>query len=311
MNHVLHCNATHILNHPALCNAVTLRDQYSHHLTDSTSKIQSFSCKVACAIYDSKEGTFLTPDIRAKADFLVTIFSNPDKYWWELPIAHLIPQEHDYKVHQDACPQGAREFSDVLDYWWTVIWPHMIFLRTQLPTSDKHYISNNLLEFATLSFGLVDAILAWEALPVDSRPVHPMVLLWTDNMTAREWVKKISGIKTPQGCSLVRILAHLLMFPDLGIKAQHVKGLANVIADFLSHIAITHNPSTFSYHHVQTQFPWLWLSYCHVLSNKKLLALVCSALSNQSVNIPTTRVTLRQLRAEPPTLTQTFFGMSK
>jgi hypothetical protein len=307
MNHALHRNATRILNNPAMQTAIARCDQYRRHPTDS-SKYRFFSRKVARAIYDSKESTYLTPDIRAEADFLVTVLSNPDKYRWESPIAHLIPREHDYESHQDACPKGAGGFSAVLDYWWTVAWPHLIYLRTLLPTGDQHYISNNLLEFAALIFGLAGAILAWESLPADSRPPHPMVLLWTDNMTARAWVRKISGIKSPQGRSLARILAHLLMFSDLGIEAQHIEGIENIVADFLSRMSITHNPSTFSYQHVQTQFPWLRLSRRYVPSNE-LLALVCSALSTQSVDIPTTRVMLGQLRVEPPTSKQTFFGI--
>jgi len=203
---------------------------------------------------------------------------------------------------------GAGGSSDGLDFWWIVVWPRMVYLRSQLPTSDKHYISNNLLEFAALLFGLAGAILAWEALPANSRPAHPMLLLWTDNMTARAWVKKISGIKTPQGRSLARILAHLLMFSDLGIEAQHVKGIENIIADFLSRIALTHDPSTFTYHHLQIKFPWLRLSRRFAPSNE-LLALVCSALSNPSIDIPTTRIPLGQLNAEVATSTQTFFGM--
>jgi hypothetical protein len=107
-----------------------------------------------------------------------------------------------------------------------------------LPTGGQHYISNNLLEFATLIFGLAGAILAWDSLPVDPRLPHPMVLLWTNNMTARAWVKKISGVKTPQGRSLARILAHLLMFLDLGIEAQHIEGIENIVTDFLSCIAL-------------------------------------------------------------------------
>jgi hypothetical protein len=90
MNHALHRNATRILNNPTMQMAITHCDQYHHHPTNS-SKYRFFSHKVARAIYNSKESTYLTPDIHAKADFLVTILSLPDKYRWESPIAHLIP----------------------------------------------------------------------------------------------------------------------------------------------------------------------------------------------------------------------------
>jgi hypothetical protein len=71
MNHALHRNATRILNNPTMQMAITHCDQYHHHPTNS-SKYRFFSHKVARTIYNSKESTYLTPDIHAKADFLVT-----------------------------------------------------------------------------------------------------------------------------------------------------------------------------------------------------------------------------------------------
>jgi hypothetical protein len=89
-----------------------------------------------------------------------------------------------------------------------------------------------------------------------------MMLLLMDNMSARAWTKKVSGIKTPQGCSLARIFAHLLMFSEVGIEAAHIKGKDNIIADYLSRISKTHSFSSFTYETLQTQFPWLTLSRC-------------------------------------------------
>jgi hypothetical protein len=48
-------------------------------------------------------------------------------------------------------------------------------------------------------------IVACEMLPLESRPSHPMVLLWTKNTTAKASTKNISGLKTPQGRTLARI----------------------------------------------------------------------------------------------------------
>jgi hypothetical protein len=157
------------------------------------------------------------------------------------------------------------------------------------------------------SFGLAGAIVAWEMLPADSRLVHPMILLCTDNMTAKAWTKKISGIKTPQGHSLARIFAHLLMFSDVEVKAKHIEGEKNIIADFLSRLYKTHKSSAFTYDMLQTQFPWLKLSH-RFTPSKELHALVYSALSQPSVMLPTTRVKLGQMIVEPSTLKQPFFG---
>lgn len=288
---------------------VTHRSSFAHHPTDS-SRFRFFSRKLSRAIYDSNSKTFLTFAIRQEIDFVITVLSDPSTYWWGSPIAHLIKREHDGETFQDACPRGAGGFSYDFQFWWTVQWPDLVYQRTTISPKDPSYISNNLLEYAALLFGLAGAILAWEALPVNTRPSHPLVLLWTDNTTARAWTKKISGIKSPQGRSLARILAHLLMFSEMGIESQHIEGIENVVADFLSRLFETHHFSAFTYQHLQERFPWLTLSHRFLPSNE-LRALVFTALSMPSVNIPTARVSLGHLEAAPSTSKQTFFGIPK
>jgi hypothetical protein len=217
----------------------------------------------------------------------------------------------------DACPKGAGGFSSDLDYWWVVEWPQEIFERTLLPSTDKHFIpnnhlkysANNHLKYSAYIFGLAGTILSWEQQPPATRPLHPLMLLWTDNMTAYEWTKKIAGIKAPQGRVLARILAHLLMFSDLGIEAKHIESILNIIADFRSWLTATHELSLFTYSHLQTKFSWLMLSLHFTLSSK-LLALICSALLKAYVQLPTTRVKLGQLIIKPATSTQPLFHNS-
>jgi hypothetical protein len=100
------------------------------------------------------------------------------------------------------------------------------------------------------------------------------------------------------------------MFSDLGIESQHIEGIENVVADFLSRLFESHHFSAFTYQHLQTRFPWLRLSRRFLPSNE-LLALVFTALSRPYVDIPTTRVELGLLRAEPSTSSQNFFGIPK
>jgi hypothetical protein len=308
MVHALQRNAHRIEHDPKFRDIIAQRDHHRLHPTDS-SRYRFFCKKIARAIFDSKAKTFLTSHIRQEVDFLLTVLSNPGTYRWGSPIAHLIPREHDAEAFHDACPKGAGGFSSDLDYWWVVEWPQEIFARTLLPPTDKHYIPNNHLEYSAYLFGLAGAILSWEQQPPATRPPHPLVLLWTDNMTARAWTKKIAGIKAPQGRALARILAHLLMFSDLGIEAEHIEGVLNVVADFLSRLTATHDLSSFTYSQLQTKFPWLTLSRRFVPSSE-LLALVCSALSKAYVPLPTTRVKLGQLIAEPATSTQPLFHSS-
>jgi hypothetical protein len=167
-----------------------------------SSKYRFFCRKVTQAIYDFKSRTYLSAAVREELAFIIKVFSNPDTYRWESPIAHLIRHEQDYEACQDSCLQGVGGFSPNLRFWWIVEWSNQIYRRTKLPRNDKHHISINLLEYAAIIIGLAGSIVAWEMLPINIRPSHPMILFWTDNTTAKSWTKKISGLKTLQGRTL-------------------------------------------------------------------------------------------------------------
>jgi hypothetical protein len=124
-------------------------------------------------------------------------------------MAHLIKREHDFDTYQDSCLKGAGGFSLPFRFWWIVEWYDQVVLRTKLPRNSIHCISINLLEYAAIIIGLVGSIVAWEMLPPARCPSHPTALLSTNNTTAKLWTKKISGLKTPQGCTLARIFLTL------------------------------------------------------------------------------------------------------
>jgi hypothetical protein len=115
-----------------------------------------------------------------------------------------------------------------------------------------------------------------------------MILLLTDNSTAK--------IR-----SLARVFAHLLMFSDVGINAQHIAGEVNVIADYLACAKNTNDFPSFSFKKFQTEFPWHTGSR-RFLPSRELSCLLTTALSKQSVDIPTTRVPLGQLQDGPAIL---------
>ena len=97
------------------------------------------------------------------------------------------------------------------------------------------------------------------------------------------------------------------MFSDAGVHANHIPGDNNVIADYLSCIAITHTSATFTYLDLQICFPWLKLSRLFQPSNE-LHVLICSSLLTPSINIPTMRVPLGQIKATSIISSQPFFN---
>ena len=266
-----------------------------HHPTDS-SQYRFFASAIAKRIWNEKAITYINSDIREELNFIRTVFGDPTTYKWSSPIAHLIPRESDYESWQDSCLRGAGGFSILLHFWWTLEWPHVIEKRTlrYLRKGDRHLISINLLEYAAIIISLAAAILTWEQLPMNRQPNHPILLLWTDNTSAASWTKRIAGLKGPQGKTLARIFAHLLMFSDMGVNTDHIDGVDNVIADFLSRIRESDDFSQFSYSSLVQRFPQL--KNCrHFQPSPELLSLIISALSTGYCNIPSTRVPLGRL----------------
>jgi hypothetical protein len=303
MAQILSRNARRVWNLPEFTKLIQERDRYSRHPTDS-SKYRFFCKKVAKVIYDTKAKTTYSASVRWEIEFITQVFANPDIYRWESPIAHLIVRESDYETLQDSCLTGAGGFSALLKFWWALEWPKEIVLRTKLPRKDQHRISINLLEYGAIILGLAGSIVAWELLPSATRPAHPMILLLTDNTTAKSWTKRISGLKTPQGRTLARLFAHLLMFSNVGVTAEHIAGEKNVIADYLSRAKHTNNFQSFTFRHLQTNFPWLSGSR-RFLPSKELIWLLTTALSKSSADMPTTRVPLGRLQTDAVTSRRT------
>jgi hypothetical protein len=65
--------------------------------------------------------------------------------------------------------------------WLPTITNHTIWF---LSKGNRCLVSINILEYAAIIIGLAGSVLAWESLPIDCHPVHPTVLLWTNNTTA-------------------------------------------------------------------------------------------------------------------------------
>jgi hypothetical protein len=295
INEMLSKNARRLINSDEF---VQLTQAASRHTVDS-SKYRFFASRYAKAIWNAKALTYISTSIREELDFIRQVFADPRTYQWSSPIAHLIQRDADYEVEQDSSLRGAGGVSVTLRFWWTIEWPREIEQRTlrYLPKGDPRLISINLLEYAAIIISLAGAILAWEELPKDSQPIHPIALLWTDNTSALSWTKRIAGLaKCPQGKTLARIFAHLLMFSDMGVNADHIKGVNNGISDWLSRIRESGDFSQFSYSTLVQKYPQL--RHCHHFQpSPELLLLLTTALCNGSASIPTTRTPLGRLAA--------------
>ena len=304
MHHLMQRNAERLWYSPDFAQMVICWDEARTHPT-SSAKYRFWSKRVARVIWDCRSATFISREVCDELHFLLHVFRHPEIYKWQSPIRFLIPAKGDYHVYQDSCNEDAGGFCQSLTFYWYLRWPEDIYHRTSTFSEkgdSSTYISINMLEYSAMIIGLAATILAWEALPATHRPATPIVLLWTDNTTARSWTHKMAGLSRshPQGRALARLFAHLLMFSTVGIEANHVAGTANVIADHLSRLRLDNQYTHFTYRFLVQKYPWL--RKCHRFHpSRELLSLLYSSLQIGCSQLPTTRVPLGRLAAEKTT----------
>ena len=65
------------------------------------------------------------------------------------------------------------------------------------------------------------------------RPAFPVCHILTDNMSALSWANRVTS-KSTQGQHLIGVFAELLRLHDVGINCEHIPGIDNNLADFIS-----------------------------------------------------------------------------
>jgi len=71
------------------------------------------------------------------------------------------------------------------------------------------------------------------ALFPDGVTVHAIFLIWTDNTSTKRWYNKLTT-KSHTGQWLLCLLGDLLQEYDIGINADNIPGLQNIIANYTS-----------------------------------------------------------------------------
>ena len=112
-------------------------------------------------MYKYKHKAFINKDTRHDLKLLTEILNDPDKYWLEAPVTHIIEREPDFVTYGDACLYAAGGFSEN-KFWWHIEWPTEIkaSIMRNLMVSRKCKDTNklvfvNLLEFAV---GIINCV---------------------------------------------------------------------------------------------------------------------------------------------------------
>ena len=78
--------------------------------------LKYFKSKTIKQVWNSKTKFFINRTLRAELNLLTTIFLDPIKFKWEIPIRHLIPTKYDCTVLGDVCLEGDGVFCNKLNF---------------------------------------------------------------------------------------------------------------------------------------------------------------------------------------------------
>ena len=237
---------------------------------------------IAKAIYSCTAVTYVNKTLRSELKIIKEILSNPLQYNLVTPIAHLVPRTPDFVTYGDACLEAAGGFSEDLDFWWHIEFPPSIKAKTlknltvtrRCPLSLE-LVSINLLEFLTEIINFVAVSILFRADPSLCLQPFPVQLNWTDNQTSKAWIKK-AATKTVKGKALQRILCCLMINNPVGLNADYIEGIKNILADRISRL-YSNSAIPPSFTSLMQEFPQM-KSWNRFLPSQELLSTLYSAL---------------------------------
>ena len=89
--------------------------------------------------------------------------------------------------------------------------------------------------------------------PSMCKNTFPLLLNWTDNISAKTWLRK-AATRSNKGKAIQHLLCSLMINNPVGIKADHIAGSENILADAISRV-YNSSYSKFSFTKIFQEFP--------------------------------------------------------
>jgi hypothetical protein len=161
-------------------------------------------------------------------------FYKKNASFWETPISHLIPREADRVIEFDSSLVGAGGVSLDMNLVWMISFPPEILARTlRNRGGGSSLIDINQLEFVALLISYA-ATLVDLATASAYQPEPPVLLAKGDNTTSLSWLRRQTADRSPAAKALAHIFATLAARGQVSVNTEHIAGVTNVMADFLS-----------------------------------------------------------------------------
>jgi hypothetical protein len=154
---------------------------------------------------------------------------------WESPIAPIIPRMPTFITFSDSCLKRARGYSLSLGFWWHLLFPEEVKLRTFLhkqDNTDGRLISINALKFVTVIINYCAALHMVLSTNPTNDP-YPVLLNVTDNLSALSWTNGACP-KSRIGRHLACFFCLLLINSPLDINSHWISTLHNAIVNDIS-----------------------------------------------------------------------------
>ena len=128
--------------------------------------------------------------------------------WFNLipPISHLVTRDLDVNTYSDDYLEVTGAKVPTIKLWWYIEWPSTIKSLTlkktrvnrRCPHTNNKLISINLLECVAdiITYDTVAISFSFDS-SIFLHP-YPLLFIWTDDMSAKTWLKRLSPRKTKE-----------------------------------------------------------------------------------------------------------------
>ena len=216
----------------------TIRDALSPALMNRLSAL--IARDKAKLLWSSKAQIILTQQVRSCLTTIHDKLADTSQRWAQ-PIGYIIPRDPHVISLGDASLTGGGAYCEHLAYWFDIVWSPRVCRGVKEKADHADFVHINSLEFIVVLLQMAAAIVRLESLSSEQRvhffpkgfPVQPILMCRTDNTAAKKWANKVTS-KSQRGQQLIGVMAELLRTRSCGIRAQHIPGVDNGLADFIS-----------------------------------------------------------------------------